>query len=453
MINRCKTLVAVVLPTLLAATTLTARAQTFSLEGAVIDSRTGNSLGVVTESGDMSAVFRAQKAMTFGILRSAGISLEQLSPEVRARLERFQTSNVEAFRAFSQGLDLKDQGKFAEARESFRRAAELDPGFALAVDQQQSMPNINVSSSVQLRAVMQSAATAAVDKGRATIVLDLSRALAALQAGQTLVAVPVAADASQRSAAASYSSNLAGSTTRALGSQVVALAYTLDSNTAAPISLASSNEWRADGVATSAGGVLERVRAPSGALVAERGGATVDNAGSTTLSDGTVAYWGRWLSPPAGATVVVAGSSGVAVSIAAPSLGSVGYVFAEAPRSMPSAGTGTFTPSGGGMSQVSGAIAVNFATRGVTLQNLGFQIGSQTFSGLNGASTFNSAVGSGTFSGNYTSGSCVGCAAFTPTSSVYGGNFVGSGANGLVFSTILNTGTGTASGVHLFTKP
>ena len=436
---------------LLAASGAAAQAQGFALEGAVIDSRSGASLGVINERGDIATLFRAQKSMTFGILRAAGVSLEQLSPEVRARIERFQTTNVEAFRAFSQGLDLKDQGKFAEARESFKRAADLDPGFALAVDQQQSMPNINVSSSAQMRAVMQTAAAAAVDKGRATIVLDLSRALAALQAGQTLVAVTAPLEASQPKTS-DYSSNLAGSTTRALGSQVVALAYTLDSNTATPVGLVSPNEWRADGVTTT-GGVLERVRATSGALVADRGGATVANTGSTTLADGTVAYWGRWLSAPAGATVVVSGANGVATPQTAPSLGPVDYVFAEAPRAMPNAGTGSFTPSGGGLNQVSGTIAVNFVDRGVALQNLGFQIGSQTFSGLSGTSTFNRAVGSGAFSGNYTSGSCVGCVAFTPASSVFGGNFVGSGAHGLVFSTILNTGNGTASGVHLFTRP
>ena len=116
---------------LLAAAATASQAQTpargFSLEGAVIDSRNGNSLGVVNERGDLATLFRAQKAMTFGILRAAGVSLDQLSPEVRARIERFQTTNVEAFRAFSQGLDLKDEGRFAEARESFKRAAELDP--------------------------------------------------------------------------------------------------------------------------------------------------------------------------------------------------------------------------------------------------------------------------------------------------------------------------------------
>ena len=161
-------------PILIAALLATASpalwAQGFALEGAIIDSRTGASLGVVTERGDLSALFRAQKAMTFGILRSAGISLEQLSPELRSRIERFQTTNVEAFRAFSQGLDLKDQGKFAEAREFFKRAAELDPNFSLAAEQQQSMPDVNLLNSVQTRAVLAAAAGAAVDQiGRAHV--------------------------------------------------------------------------------------------------------------------------------------------------------------------------------------------------------------------------------------------------------------------------------------------
>ncbi len=444
-----------VLVALLAAHAAGAVAQGFALEGAIIDSRTGNSLGVVSERGDLSALFRAQKAMTFGILRSAGISLEQMSPELRARIERFQTTNVEAFRAFSQGLDLKDQGKFAEARESFKRAAELDPGFALASDQQQSMPDVNVSSSLQMRAVMQTAAAAAVDKGKATFVVDLARALAALQAGQTVVTVPAAADPAQRNNVDVYVSNLPGETTRVLGTTVVALAYSLGNDTPPPSGVISPNEWRADGVRTSAG-VLEEVRDVRPTRidpVANRSGAPVNNQGNVTLSDGTVAYWGRWLVAAGGAASVIV--SGQARS--APSLGTVDYAYADAPRAMPATGSATFTPAGGGLSQVQGVIAVNFATQSVALQNLGFQIGSPsgtlTFSGLNGNTNYSTAVASGAFSGNYSSGACTGCAGFIPSSSVYTGNFVGAGASGLVFSTLLNTGAGNVAGVHVFKRP
>lgn len=437
---------------LLAATGLAAQGQGFALEGAVIDSSSGSSLGVISERGDIAALFRAQKSMTFGILRAAGVSLEQLSPEIRARIERFQTTNVEAFRAFSQGLDLKDQGRFAEARESFKRAAELDPGFGLAADQQQSMPEVTISTALQARAVMAAAAGAAVERGKTAYVVDLSRALAALQAGQTVVSVPSASDTAARKEALDYTSNPAGSTSSSLPRQVVALSYTAGADTGTPLSTGGSNEWRGSEVLIRAG-VLEKVVSSSGGAalpVADRGAATVAGSGETRLSDGTVAYWGAWLSTPTASAELNVGG----VPVRAPSLGRVDYVFAEAPRAMPTAATGTYTPAGGSLNSVSGNIGVNFATRSIALRDLGFQIGSQTFAGLNGSTTYSDAVRSGAFSGNYSSGSCSGCIAFDPRSSLFSGNFVGRDANGLVFSTILLTGGGnTASGVHLFTRP
>ena len=424
------------------------RTQGFALEGAVIDSRSGDSLGVVSERGDLSAVFKAQKTMTFGILRAAGISLDQLSPEVRAKIERFQTSNVEAFRAFSQGLDLKDQGRFSEARDSFKRAAELDPGFGLAVEQQQSMPDVNVSTALQLRAVMQAAAGAAVERGKVAYVVDLSRALAALQSGLTVVTVPAVNENPQLNAANEYTSNQAGSTANALPNQVVSLSLGYDVNTANPRSLTSPSVWRGADVRATAG-TLEQIRTAAEGVVADRGGAAAVNSGQATLSDGTVAYWGSWLSTPGGSAAVrVSGQLQTA-----PSLGQVDYVFADATRTVPTTASATFTPAGGLLQGVSGNIAVNFATRSVALQNLGFQIGSLAFTGLNGTASYEATAASGAFNGRYSSGACSGCAAFTPTSSVFNGNFVGTQANGLAFSTLLNTGNGIASGVHLFTRP
>ena len=446
MMNRKQTLMAAMLA--LAATT--AMAQSFSLEGAIIDSRTGNSLGVVTERGELSALFRAQKAMTFGILRSAGISLEQLSPEVRARIERFQTTNVEAFRAFSQGLDLKDQGKFAEAREFFKRAAELDPNFALAAEQQQSMPDVNLLSSVQTRAVMAAAAGAAVDRAKATFVVDVARAQAALQAGLTVVLVPAPADPTQRIAETVYTSNDQGSAGQFLQTnQVVALSYAITANASLSFNPIIPNEWRANEVQVNAG-VLERAGSGTSSFQALRGSAAIANTGSAALTDGSVAYWGSWLSTPSASATVRDPNQ----TVSAPALGRVDFIVANAPTAMPSTGTAVFTPAGGLLNNVNGSVAVNFVNRSVTLQDLGFQIGSQTFSGLRGQSTFDSAIASGAFRGNYTAGLCVGCVGFVAGASVYTGNFVGRDANGLVFSTLLQTGGSTsASGVHLFKGP
>jgi hypothetical protein len=430
-----------------------AHAQGYALEGAVIDSRSSQNLGVVSERGEMASLFRAQKAMTFGILRSAGISLDQLSPEVRARIERFQTTNLDAFRAFSQGLALKDQGKFVEAKEYFRRAADLDPGFALAVEQRQAMPDVNLGTSVTTRAVIAAAAGNALERGKATFAVDLNRALAAIAAGQTVLAVnvPTPSDAAQINRV-DYTVNAAGSSSNFLPNLVAGLSYTFTDAFAGPLSIASSNEWRPDKYSAGSGasaGVLDSVGL-AGDFLAQRGGASTAATGRLLLSDGaTTAYWGTWLSTPeASASVTVGG-----VPVTAPALGAVDYVIAEATRQMPTTGTATFTPAGGPMSNVTGTISVNFVGRDVTLNNLGFDIGALNFSGLGGTARYDANTASGKFSGNYSSGSCNGCLSFLPTASVFGGNFVGANANGLVFSTILLTGSGQVSGVHLFTRP
>jgi hypothetical protein len=432
---------------LLAAAAGGAAAQGFALEGAVIDSRSSRSLGVISERGDINALFRAQKAMTFGILRSAGISLEQLPPEVRSRIERFATTNLEAFRAFSQGLDLKDQGKFVEAKVQFARAAELDPNFALAAEQQQAMPDVNLGTGLQTRAVVLAAAGAAVDRGKASFAVDTARAVAALAAGQSVIAVtlPNAGDATTPG----FTTTPPGSGTQFVPNIVAGLAYTVTLPSGTSASVANAAEWKSDAFRLN-GEVLESLGNAAIGFQAQRQNATAVPGGSTTLADGSLAYWGGWLSAPgASATVTVSGQT-----LAAPQLGPVDYAFADATRSMPTTGTAVFAPAGGSLSAVSGTVAVNFVTRDVALQNLGFNIGSLAFSGLNGNASYSDRIASGTFGGNYTSGSCTGCAAFTPLSSSFGGSFIGRNADGLVFSTFLLTGGGgSAAGVHVFKQP
>jgi hypothetical protein len=430
-------------------------AQGFSIESAVLDSRSAKNLGVTTEQGQMADFFKAQKAVTFGILRAAGISLDQLPPEVRARIERFQTTNLDAFRAFSEGLDLKDQGRFAEAKELFRRAAELDPGFGLAVEQQQAMPEVNVGSAVQMRAVVAAASNSAVDRGRQGYAVDLAHALAALQAGQTVgLSTTPLADPLQP---LEYTVNKPGSGDGYAQSLVAGLSYSyVPAGSTGPLAIAVTNAWPGGKYSTS-GGVLESVS--SDGLSAQRGGAAIGNGGtpgSTLLADGvTTAYWGTWLSSGSNsATLTVQGTPYTATS---GGLGNIDYVIAQATRQMPGTGTADFLPmaNAGSLGQTSGTIRVDFQNRVVDLLNLGFNINGLSFSGLNGSSSYAPSSASGAFSGNYSQGSCTGCAAFTPQSSVFTGNFVGRSADGLVFSTIMLTGngTGTASGVQLFKKP
>lgn len=424
-----------------------AAAQSFALEGAVIDSRSSRSLGVINERGDINALFRAQKAMTFGILRSAGISLEQLPAEVRSRIERFATTNLEAFRAFSEGLDLKDQGKFVEAKVQFARAAEIDPNFALAAEQQQAMPDVNLGTGVQARAVVLAAAGAAVDRGKASYTVDTARAVAALAAGQSVIAVTLPSTTDPT--ASGFTTTPPGSGTQFVPNIVAGLAYTVTLPSGTSASVANAAEWKSDAFRVN-GEVLEGLGNAVIGFQAQRLNASAVPGGSALLADGSTAYWGSWLSTPtASASVSVSGQT-----VTAPQLGPVDYAFADATRSMPTSGTAVFTPAGGSLGQVSGTVAVNFVSRGVALQNLGFNIGGLAFSGLNGSALYSDRIASGTFGGNYTSGNCTGCTAFTPQSSSFGGSFIGRNADGLVFSTFLLTGGGgSAAGVQIFKQP
>jgi hypothetical protein len=396
--------------------------------------------------------------MTFGILRAAGISLEQLPPDIRARIERFQTTNVEAFRAFSQGLDLKDQGRFVEAKEFFRRAAELDPGFTLAVEQQRAMPDVNLGTGVQARAVVLAAAGAAVDRGKASFALDTARALAAIAAGAAVVAVPVAPSTDQAQTT-NYTSNPPGSGGQFTANLVAGYSYTQTLSTGTVVGLANAAEWRADSFKL-AGSVLESLGNATDFFAQRLAAANQPGAagGSTTLADGSTAYWGAWLSTPTASASVAAGASGQAVT--APALGRLDYVYGEATRQMPTANTASFAPAAGAgsLTNPSGAIQVNFATRAVALQNLAFSIDGLAFTGLNGSAVYDNKAGTGTasggFGGNYSSGSCAGCPAFAPGLSSFNGSFIGRNADGLVFSSILVTGTGgTSAGVQLFKRP
>ena len=431
-------------------TLLSAHGEEFELESAVMDSVSGQSLGVMNEKGAMSGFFKAQKSMMYGILRSSGIDLNQLPTEVRMRLEKFQTTNLDAFKAFSQGLDLKDEGKFAEAQAFFEKAASIDPNFKLAEEMKVAMPNMNLPNLLQIQTVVRDSAKTAVDSGKRRVEVDISKATAAMMSGQNVLVGNrnsiADTSASNTAGADGFTSNPPGSGTDYAPRLAAGIAFSY-TTAGASVAIASTNEWTGSQYKAS-GSSLESVGF-GGDFVAQRGGATEAKTSSATLSDGTAVYWGSWKSAPgASASVIVSG-----VPLSSPTLGTdVFYMMGDATRTMPTAGTATFAPAGGFLANVAGNISVNFVTREVALNNLGFTLGGLSFAQLNGTSSYDAGIASGFFKGNYNSGTCVGCVAFTPGASAFTGNFVGTAANGAILSTILQNGAGTVAGVHLFSR-
>ena len=80
-------------------------------------------------SGPLREVLRLERGLVVDLAGRYGWPLDEAT---RQRLSRPATDSFPAFLAFGEGVDLEDQGRFAEAIEAYRRALELDSGFDLA---------------------------------------------------------------------------------------------------------------------------------------------------------------------------------------------------------------------------------------------------------------------------------------------------------------------------------
>jgi tetratricopeptide (TPR) repeat protein len=106
----------------------------FRLDGALVN--TVDASSKLTEPGEsglvLDEILNVQKAMVFDILEYLGV---QPSDADRDSIMAKPTESLEAFLAFSRGLEFMELGMFDEAIEQFELALQLDGGFDLASDQ------------------------------------------------------------------------------------------------------------------------------------------------------------------------------------------------------------------------------------------------------------------------------------------------------------------------------
>jgi TolB-like protein len=110
------------------------------IASSVTETLNGSDLGRQEAEGSAQDLFKMEKQIVFGILKSLGIEKESLDSNVKKSLDTYQTENIEALLSFSRGLDLQDRQQFAEAREAFQKAVQLDPGFGMASESLISTP-------------------------------------------------------------------------------------------------------------------------------------------------------------------------------------------------------------------------------------------------------------------------------------------------------------------------
>ncbi|MGH8015873.1 MAG: tetratricopeptide repeat protein [Candidatus Zixiibacteriota bacterium] len=111
-----------------------AGAQRFRLDGALVN--TPDATSKITEPGEsglvLDEILAVQKAMVYDILEYLGV---QPSDADRDSINAKPTESLEAFLAYSRGLEFMMMGLYEDAIEEFKLAVQADGGFDLASDQ------------------------------------------------------------------------------------------------------------------------------------------------------------------------------------------------------------------------------------------------------------------------------------------------------------------------------
>ena len=94
---------------------------------------------VVTEETDdwpvedrLSQLFDWEKGLVFDLIDEMGIVLSEAE---RREIELIPTEDLQAFLAYSRGVQAEDEGRYGEAAGFFRQAVTIDPGFSAAAEQ------------------------------------------------------------------------------------------------------------------------------------------------------------------------------------------------------------------------------------------------------------------------------------------------------------------------------
>lgn len=142
------------------------------MEAAVVEVGAGSDPGTVSQQDAGARFFEMQKALAFQIYEEMGVSL---SPAERQRVSQRYTENLQALLAFGQGLEASDAGRYAEARQFFQQASQIDPQFS------QANQLAGVSADLE-QASNTSASDAAEDVAEASVEAEIAAEVAAVAA-------------------------------------------------------------------------------------------------------------------------------------------------------------------------------------------------------------------------------------------------------------------------------
>jgi TolB-like protein len=106
------------------------------LDAAVVDATNASVVATGAGSDPLQQVFALEKDVLFRLLDQMGITL---TPAERRSLSERPTADLQAFLAFSRGLEAEDRGDFASAEAAYSAALARDPNFRQASDRRSTV--------------------------------------------------------------------------------------------------------------------------------------------------------------------------------------------------------------------------------------------------------------------------------------------------------------------------
>jgi tetratricopeptide (TPR) repeat protein len=100
------------------------------------------SAALETQSDVLDNLFRLEKKIVFRLVDQLGV---ELSAEERKEIERVPTRNLQAFLAYSRGLEAEAQGNYEAAAQAFQQAHQLDPNFSEAASKQEKSEGLSAA--------------------------------------------------------------------------------------------------------------------------------------------------------------------------------------------------------------------------------------------------------------------------------------------------------------------
>ena len=98
----------------------------------MVQTQEGQILSEKESEGTLLEFYKLEKSLVVQVLCGMGRCPESLDEQTQAAVNKVHTTSFKAFLLYSKGLELRDQGRYREARKAFLQALASDPQFHLA---------------------------------------------------------------------------------------------------------------------------------------------------------------------------------------------------------------------------------------------------------------------------------------------------------------------------------